>query len=281
MFNIQLFKTLIATAFLLYVSIAHAYVTPPITKNIHTLPKLPRNAIIPTGKRYFHILPYTAHDIAGRPLEEITAHIVDIENGAGDWISPKPDTIAAFTTQIPKEIRGHIAIYYNNFTGWVIAPRNWILFSASMGVDGNSSYSFVAPGARANQISGKSGWMITGKTITWLIGAGNADGIIPGVHQAVMAQFPSLPRTPAPQLVPKPERIMYPNSCTAVFRYRTPNSPPVHAVVYFGPYPGEGDIYGTYLYLALPNNQSGIADFILNNFRKQIDNCGHSSWPSQ
>lgn len=244
-----------------------------IPDKVHSLPVAPI-ATQPVSEEYVHIKSYVAHDPLGHTISA-PAYIVDIYTGALGWESPKPSEVPSFSIPIPKTLRGQFALYYSKEFGWVVVPRDWVLVSAGVGADGGGSLAFVERNTPSESKSGKRGWMAMGVSLGNLIGFGEADGIIPGAHQAMLEGWPGFQKGPSPTLVPKPETIHYLNSCTAVFSYRIPNSPIVRAVVYFGPSmePAWQDKSMSEIYLALPNSKSPLANLIFKTFYSQLGPC--------
>ncbi len=242
------------------------------TSNVHVLPAPPVNLKPMPCSKECRIEPYIAHDSSGHALN-IPARIVGLFTGALFWDSPNPSKVPAFTLAVPQNLRDRIAIYYAKPVGWMVVPRGWILATAGEGADGGTGFEFIAPRTSSAPKTGQLGWMLVG-LVPACVGCmyDEADGIIPGAHEAMIKLFPNLPEEP-PRLVPKPEFIEYPDPCTATFRYSLPQSPPVQALVYFGPYQEEGDMFETNIYIAMPDSKSNLVDFIIKNFSKIARNC--------
>lgn len=242
-----------------------------IADKVHNLPTPPITTR-PVSERYVHIKPYVARNAKGQSIRA-SAYIIDIYTGALGWESPKPLQVPPFYFSIPKTLHGQFALYYTQEFGWVVVPSNWVLVSAGVGADGGGNLAFVEPDTSSESKSGEHGWMIINFSLGNLVGFGEADGVIPGAHEAMLEGWPEFQKGPPPTLVPKPETMQYPNPCTAVFSYRIPNSPVVRAFVYFGPTiePVWRDKSMSEIYLALPDSQSILANFILKTFRSYFE----------
>ncbi len=247
-----------------------------IADRVHNLPTAPNPNQSVSGK-YVHVKPYVAHDVGGHPINA-PAYIIDIYTGALFWESPKPSEVPPFSFSIPRSLRGGIALYYSKKFGWVVVPRGWILASAGVGADGGGNLEFTAQDMQWRLKSGFPGWVMIEFSLGNLIGYGEADGIIPGAHQAMLEWWPEFQKGPPPTLVPQPKTMHHSNPCTAVFSYRIPKSPIVRAVVYFGPNT-EQDKYMTEIYLALPESQSALANLIIKTFRSRFEPCTAAKVP--
>jgi len=236
------------------------------------LNQLPGPPLGPNSKelKNFRLRHFVAKNSAGKPLTEIPATLIDIYSGMSEWDMADATKVPFFMANIPADLLGQLQIFYkDNGIGWIVVPRGWKILRAVEGANGNEWYTFVAP------TGSKDGWMITGD-VPGCLGCMyfDADGLIPGAHQALIDAKIADAGSPVAKVIPTPITISHPNDCTAVFSYHKTHSPQVSAVVFVGTPAGGGDPSESSLYLALPSNQSRVSDFIMHNFERLTSSCG-------
>jgi hypothetical protein len=115
-------------------------------------------------------------DRANRHLTEgMPVTLIDVRTGTGDWVRPDLADVPAYKANIPAKLSGRFQLFYGGVAGWMLAPEGWRVKHASIGVDGNAGYTFVAPTGRG------SGWLdydITPACLSCVLG--EADGLLPG-----------------------------------------------------------------------------------------------------
>ena len=230
-----------------------------------TLPGLPQLKS-EAGKDY-RLRDFTAKDAAGKPLG-MPAQVIEMSYGDGEWTSLDSKDIPAFTDELPEEMRSRLQLFYTPGLGWVLVPRGWKVQRAAEGEDTTGRFTFVAP------TGAKDGWLIT-DVVPACMGCMymDTDGLLPSSHQRLIDMDIAEPGSKPAQVIPTPDSMSHPNPCTAVFSYHKPPSPPVQAVVFLGEETPDSDAGEQTLYLALPEKDSKLAEFLITRFRQHVTSC--------
>ena len=255
------------TALAMLASTTHADTPAPTPIKTKELASAPSEYSSVAGTDY-RLHPFKAKDAAGHPLTDVPANIVDVFNRVGEWDAPKYSEPPAIAYPIPADIRDQIQLFYASGPGWVVVPKGWAIHRAAEGADGNAVFSFLSPKGR------EGGWLEI-ESIPACMGCmySAADGIILGAHAGLEGITED--GAPEPTLVPKPESMTHPTACLAVFSYRVKPSLTVHAVVFLGhaEEPTETDEEGASLYIAMPDANAKLAEFIAGYFQRMHTDC--------
>ena len=235
--------------------------------NTRELPSALSGETSVVGKDY-RLHAVTAEDSAGHPLNDVPASIVDVFTGAGEWDSPKYSEAPAIEGSVPADMQAQIQLFYAAGSGWMLVPRGWILRRAAVGADGSAAFEFAPanPGA-----AGWEGIDTAGACMGCMYADG--DGIVPGAHARLEEIVDD--GEPEPKLHPTPDSMTHPTECMTVFRYRIKSELTVHAVVFLGHHEEESetDEEATTQYLAMPDKDSKLAEFITSYFQNMNAAC--------
>jgi hypothetical protein len=212
----------------------------------------------------FRLVPAHPRDGAGQAVTGMPAAYIELKDEEGGWEAIGDADVPTFALSLPDQVRRQSQLFYANATGWLVVPRGWKPLRTAVGVDGNTVFSFVAPGGAA------AGWM------TWTLYPAclgciyeAAQGLFPGAHRQLDALMET--RTAEPVLDPKPDALERPDRCTVRVAYHPPASPPAQAIAVFDQ---TGDPFYRELAIAVPASQAATADGLLASFRSVHGGCG-------
>jgi hypothetical protein len=207
--------------------------------------------------------------------EKMSVTLIDVLTGAGDWDRPDAARLPPVDMVVPASVRRRLYWFYDGVIGWMPVPSGWRLQYAASGADGNTSYTFVAPGGAV------SGWLAYGvipACLSCLLGA--ADGLLPGAYEQEVANGYVHGVGPLP-LQPVPDVLEHPDECTALLRYRADPLIARAAVLSSQPLARpKGDLSEADVFVALPAEQATLAEAIIGNFRHHFAAChAPGGWP--
>lgn len=207
----------------------------------------------------------TAKDAAGHAIADVPATLMGILDDKADWDDSALEDLSAFPVAIPDALRSQVTLFYNKHTHWFVVPRGWAVDYTLEGSKGILAITFTAP------TGAKDGWMrlYSVYDASACVGCmyGDADGILPRAHETLDKMDQK--RTPEPILMPQPQSLTRMNTCTAVLRYQPPASPPASGVVHLQ----ADDSEFADLYVALPDSQSALSNYITDEFLKTHSEC--------
>ncbi|WP_243040390.1 DUF4850 domain-containing protein [Dyella sedimenti] len=197
----------------------------------------------------------------------VAVTLIDVRAGSGDWVRVD-------AARLPPLPAGWSAAkepphwFYADTAGWMPVPAGWRVQRAVIGADGNAIYTFTAPeGASA-------GW-VTYTVIPACVGCmlDEAAGLLPGAGER-LAALNDQPVINLGQTNPVMSWQSRPDECTALFRYRMGGLTVRAAVLSSVPIAdGKGDLSLADVYAALPERETGLADFLVGHFQQAFPAC--------
>jgi len=258
----RLLVSALATLLLLSCVVADAF---GATESTHwqfpeTVP-LPQTANIGTRfvYKYFHVLPATSNDLAGKSTHGIPAMVVTVLDGTGSWDGPSSVSPPAFVLNSSASVRSKVALFQVETGlggGWIVVPKGWRVVSAVAGAQGSWGATFVAPDGPSH------GWILidgSGPGTTEVFSA--AEGYFPGVYQLENEIIPGT-LTRDSTLSPKPYAFVRPDPCTALVSYKSGGL----AIVSVRQFGRDGI---TSFSVALPASEATLQAFLFDAYRKE------------
>lgn len=192
----------------------------------------------------------------------ITAYAIDVFSVVGNWVSAQPIVLPDSLEKSLEKKGGRVQAFGTN-TGWILAPRHWVLWHALIAVNGSALYEFVAPSGP------KEGWEILNMCSP---GFGNCNleavlGLLPeasfGTNQELIrSELGKLPKHVL--FKPEPVSIKHPYPCAALVQY-SQNRMTVQGAVYLNE---SSDWNAATLYIGLPTGDSKLGRYITTTFLK-------------
>jgi hypothetical protein len=197
--------------------------------------------------------------------------LIDVHSGEGDWLRSDPAKLPAFPASTPPSLKGQLQWFYGGVAGWMPVPTGWRVQQASVGADGGTVYTFVAPEGAA------SGW-VSYTVVPACVGCllQEAEGLLPGAEEH-LAELSDAPVANPGQTNPALSWQSHPDDCTALFRYRSGNLQVHAAVLSSEPIAvldnQKGDLSLADIYAALPASKAMLAEFMVTSFRQTFLAC--------
>ncbi|WP_109126946.1 hypothetical protein [Dyella sp. C11] len=212
-------------------------------------------------------------DYALRPVTFAgsTVTLIDVHSGVGDWTRPDVAKLPALPSASGLPAKEAVQWFYGSIAGWMAVPAGWRVQRATIGVDANARYTFVAADGAA------SGW------VTYAVIPAceecllrDAEGVLPGAGEALASRHDAVP-IHLGQTNPVMSWQSRPDDCTALFRYRAGSLMAHAAVLSSVPIAaldtGKGDLALAEVYAALPAGRSALAEFMVGSFRQAFPAC--------
>lgn len=161
--------------------------------------------------------------------------------------------------KVPQDLRPRVELCPWG-QGWFITPAGWHEQHASLGTDGTSSWTFVAPGGEEH------GWFSIGVVpacVSCMLG--DAEGYFPAAIRLYNDEYHNGPS--AITLVPVQHKLSHPDLCTALLAYRS-DGLEVQGQLYFSPpiknnYRSDGL---TSIFVAMPPGEERMQTLMLTSF---------------
>jgi hypothetical protein len=258
----RLLVSALATLLLLSCVVADAF---GATESTHwqfpeTVP-LPQTANIGTRfvYKYFHVLPATSNDLAGKSTHGIPAMVVTVLDGTGSLDGPSSVAPPAFVLNSSASVRSKVALFQVETGlggGWITVPEGWRVVSAVAGAQGSWGATFVAPDGASH------GWILidgSGPGTTEVFSA--AEGYFPGAYQLENEIIPGT-LTRDSTLSPEPYAFVRPDPCTALVSYKSGGL----AIISVRQFGRDGI---TSFSVALPASEATLQAFLFDAYRKE------------
>lgn len=211
------------------------------------------------------------------PFGGITATLIDVHAGGGDWTRVDAAHLPALPSGTPPA-KESVQWFYGSIAGWMAVPDGWRLQLAAIGVDGNARYSFVAPEGAAG------GWVSYAVILACeACVLQEAEGLLPDAGEQLGRRHDATPIYLG-QTNPVMSWQSRPDDCTALFRYRS-GGLTVHAAVLSSVAiasldSGKGELSLAQAYAGLPASRGALAEFLLGGFQQAFPACrSPNGWP--
>jgi len=239
-------------------------------EQVHALPTTQTVQAWPPSRegRDYSLRQRVVHPASDASGKGAPVTLIDVWTGVGEWARPDAGRLPANDMAIPEKARTQLQWFYGDVVGWMPVPSGWRLQNASMGADGNTSYTFVAPRGAA---SGRLSYGVIPACLSCLLGA--AEGLLPGAYEQEVANGYVHGAGPLPPR-PEPDVLAHPDECTALLRYRSGSLVAWAAVLSSQPIATpKGDLSEADVFVALPADQAALAEAIIGNFRHRFAAC--------
>ena len=212
------------------------------------------------------------------PFGGLTVTLIDVHAGAGDWIKPDANKLPPLPPAGPASSKGpSMQWFYGDAVGWMPVPSGWHVQRAVIGADGNTLYTFAAPdGASAGWVT----YAVIPACESCILQS--AAGLLPGAGErlATMNQQPAINLGQTNPVMSWQSR---PDDCSLLFRYRTGSFTVRAAVlssVSMAMDDTKGDLSLADVYVALPERQAALADYMVGRFQQAFPACrSPNGWP--